>query len=176
MLIDQIKADRLAALKSRDELKKNLLGTLVAAATKDSKAPDDAAVAKTVRSFLKSLEETIGLLAGRGLDTAQQRAETAILQGYLPQPLSEAALRASIHVNKPRTASPTTAAATPKSMARSYAFWEASSLSASFALSARSISSALSPRPWASAGALTRHMSRSARRVPAGRPGRSRWA
>ena len=96
MLIDQIKADRLAALKSRDELKKNLLGTLVAAATKDSKVPDDAAVAKTVRSFLKSLEETIGLLAGKGLDAAQQRAEVAILQGYLPQPLSEAALRSSI--------------------------------------------------------------------------------
>lgn len=96
MLIDQIKADRLAALKSRDELTKNLLSTLVAAATKDSKAPDDAAVTKTVRSFLKSLEETIGLLAGKGLDTAQQRAEVAILQGYLPRPLSEAALRASI--------------------------------------------------------------------------------
>ena len=96
MLIDGIKADRLAALKSRDELKKNLLSTLVAAATKDSKAPDDAAVARTVRSFLKSLEETAGLLAGKGLDTAQQRAEAAILQGYLPQPLSEAALRSSI--------------------------------------------------------------------------------
>ena len=96
MLIDELKADRLAALKSRDELKKNLLGTLVAAATKDSKAPDDAAVARTVRSFLKSLEETAGLLAGKGLDAAQQRAEVAILQDYLPQPLSEAALRASI--------------------------------------------------------------------------------
>ena len=96
MLIDELKADRLAALKSRDELKKNLLGTLVAAATKDSKVPDDAAVAKTVRSFLKSLEETIGLLAGKGLESAKQRAEVAILQGYLPQPLSEAALRSSI--------------------------------------------------------------------------------
>lgn len=96
MLIDQIKADRLAALKSRDELKKNLLGTLVAAATKDSKVPDDAAVAKALRSFLKALEETIGLLEGKGLDAAQQRAETAILLGYLPQPLSEAALRSSI--------------------------------------------------------------------------------
>lgn len=96
MLIDQIKTDRLAALKSRDELKKNLLGTLIAAATKDSKVPDDAAVAKALRSFLKALEETIGLLEGKGLDAAQQRAETAILQGYLPQPLSEAALRSSI--------------------------------------------------------------------------------
>lgn len=96
MLIERIKADRLAAMKSRDELKKNLLGTLVAAATKDSKNPDDAAVGKTLRSFLKSLEETIGLLDGKGLDTAPQRAEAAILQAYLPQPLSELALRVSI--------------------------------------------------------------------------------
>jgi uncharacterized protein len=96
MLIERIKADRLAAMKSRDELKKNLLSTLVAAATKDSKAPDDAAVAKTLRSFLKSLEETTGLLEGKGLDAGQQRAEAAILQDYLPQPLSELALRVSI--------------------------------------------------------------------------------
>jgi uncharacterized protein len=96
MLIERIKADRLAAMKSRDELKKNLLSTLVAAATKDSKAPDDAAVAKTLRSFLKSLEETIGLLQRKGLDAGQQRAEADILQGYLPQTLSELALRVSI--------------------------------------------------------------------------------
>ena len=48
MLIDQIKADRLAAMKARDELKKNLLGTLFAAATKDGKAPDDATVLRTI--------------------------------------------------------------------------------------------------------------------------------
>ena len=77
MLIERIKADRLAAMKSRDELKKNLLSTLVAAATKDSKAPDDAAVVKTLRSFLKSLEETIVLLEGKRLDAAQQRTEAA---------------------------------------------------------------------------------------------------
>ncbi len=95
-MIERIKADRLAAMKSRDELEKNLLSTLVAAATKDSKAPDDAAVAKTLRSFLKSLEETIGLLQSKGLDAGQKRAEADILQGYLPQPLSELALRVSI--------------------------------------------------------------------------------
>ncbi len=72
MLIDRIKEDRLLALKARDELKKNLLGTLVAAATKDGKTPDDAAVLKTIRSFLKSLDETAGLLEARGLDTGVQ--------------------------------------------------------------------------------------------------------
>jgi uncharacterized protein YqeY len=96
MLIETLKADRLVAMKARDELKKNLLGTLLAAATKETKAPDDAAVARTIRSFLKSLDETIQLLAGKGLDAGPQRAEKAILEGYLPRMLPEAELRASI--------------------------------------------------------------------------------
>lgn len=96
MLIDTIKADRLQAMKAKDELKKNLLGTLYAAATKDAKAPDDAAVIKTVRSFVKAGEETIALVEARGLDASPQRAERAILEAYLPRLLSEPELRASI--------------------------------------------------------------------------------
>ena len=96
MLIETLKADRLAAMKARDELKKNLLGTLLAAATKETKTPDDAAVTKAIRSFLKSLDETIGLLEGKGLDAGPQRAEKAILEGYLPRMLPEAELQASI--------------------------------------------------------------------------------
>ena len=96
MLIDRIKEDRLVAMKARDELKKNLLGTLFAAATKDGKSPDDSAVVKTIRSFLKSIEETAALLQARGLNADAQRAEQAILESYLPQTLGEAELRASI--------------------------------------------------------------------------------
>lgn len=96
MLIERIKADRLQAMKARDELRKNLLGTLIAAATKDAKAPDDAAVARTIRAFLKSLQETRALLEGKGLDAGRQKAEAAILDAYLPQAPDEAALRASI--------------------------------------------------------------------------------
>lgn len=96
MLIEAIKADRLQALKGREELKKNLLGTLFAAATKDTKIPDDAAVVRTVRSFLKSTEETIGLLEGKGLDATAARAERAILETYLPRTLADADLRASV--------------------------------------------------------------------------------
>jgi uncharacterized protein YqeY len=96
MLIERIKADRLQAMKARDELRKNLLGTLVAAASKDAKAPDDAAVVRAIRAFLKSLQETRALLEGRGLDAGRQKAEAAILEAYLPQVLDEAALRASI--------------------------------------------------------------------------------
>lgn len=96
MLIDRIKADRLEAMKARDGLRKNLLSTLAAAAAKDTKTPDDATVLKTVRSFLKSVDETIALLDGKNLDAAPQRAEKAILEGYLPRALGEAELAASV--------------------------------------------------------------------------------
>jgi uncharacterized protein YqeY len=81
-------------MKERDELRKNLLGTLYAAATKDAKAPDDAAVVRTVRAFVKSLDETITALGER--DTTAQRREKAILESYLPRMLDETSLRASI--------------------------------------------------------------------------------
>ena len=96
MLLDRIKADRLAAMKERDELRKNLLGTLVAAASRETKIPDDSAVLRAIRSFLVSLEETIGLVEDRGGDAGQQRTEKAILEAYLPQGLSESELEASI--------------------------------------------------------------------------------
>lgn len=94
MLIDTIRTDRLAAMKQRDELRKDLLGTLFAAATKDSKTPDDAMVLRTVRAFVKSLDETIAVLKDR--DSSKQQREKAILEAYLPQSLSAEALDASI--------------------------------------------------------------------------------
>ncbi|WP_027135181.1 GatB/YqeY domain-containing protein [Geminicoccus roseus] len=93
-LYDQLKADRLSAMKARDEVAKNLLGTLLAAAGKDSKSPDDDTVVRTIRAFLKSVEETIGHLAGR--DISVQEREKAILESYLPTVLDEDATRASV--------------------------------------------------------------------------------
>jgi uncharacterized protein YqeY len=96
MLIERIKDDRLQAMKARDELKKNLLGTLYAAATKEGKTPADASVLKTIRAFVKSLDETATLLRERGLDATQQQTERVILGAYLPRALSEEELRTSI--------------------------------------------------------------------------------
>jgi uncharacterized protein YqeY len=53
-------------------------------------------VVRTVRSFVKASEETIGLVEARGLDASAQRAERAILEAYLPRVLSEPELQASI--------------------------------------------------------------------------------
>lgn len=94
MLVDTIRADRLAAMKARDELRRDLLGTLLAAASREAKAPDDATVVRTIRSFLKSLDETIALLAGR--DASQQLREKEILEAYLPRMLGAAELEAAV--------------------------------------------------------------------------------
>ena len=96
MLLDRIKADRIAAMKERDEVRRNLLGTLLGAASKETKTPDDEMIVRTIRSFLKALDETIGLIEDRGGSAGQQRAERAILESYLPQVLAEAELEASI--------------------------------------------------------------------------------
>ena len=93
-LFDQLRADRIAAMKARDDVAKNLLGTLIAAAGKDDKAPDDATVIRTVRAFLKNVEETIAHLAGR--DSSVQERERAILAAYLPAMLDEAATQAAV--------------------------------------------------------------------------------
>ena len=93
-LIETIRTDRLAAMKERDELRRNLLGTLYAAATRETKTPDDATVQRTIRAFLKALDETIAALGAR--DSTVQQRERALLEAYLPTTLGEAALRASI--------------------------------------------------------------------------------
>ena len=95
MLLDRIKADRIGAMKERDEVRKNLLGTLLGAATKDSKPGrrDDRAHHPLVPEVARR-DDRAG--RGRGGSAGQQRAEKAILEGYLPQALSEAELEASI--------------------------------------------------------------------------------
>jgi uncharacterized protein YqeY len=94
VLIDTIRADRLVAMKARDELRKNLLGTLFASATRESKTPDDASVVRTIRSFIKSLDETIGALKDR--DGSLQHREKDILASYLPAGLSADELAAAV--------------------------------------------------------------------------------
>jgi uncharacterized protein YqeY len=94
MLIDTIRADRLEAMKARDELRKNLLGTLFAAATKDTKTPDDGTVVRSIRAFVKSLDETITLLGDR--DSSAQRREKELLEAYLPRGVDAATMNADI--------------------------------------------------------------------------------
>ena len=96
-LLTQIRADSLTARKQRDAVASSLLITLLSEASvsglNDGKREStDAEVQATVRKFLKGNAEALGV---RPNDETLIR-EKALLEGYLPQQMSDAALREAI--------------------------------------------------------------------------------
>jgi uncharacterized protein YqeY len=118
-LLDELKADQLAARKSNDRLKADLLTTLIGEATQITTeefkrgvtAVTDEKVAATVAKFLKSTKLTLENLASErarlieaGSDASKVDAriraaesEQAILSSYSPQQMTEAELREAIN-------------------------------------------------------------------------------
>jgi len=100
MLIERMKEERLKALKSRDEKKKNLLGVLIADACKDEKQPDDATVIRFVKKFIENAKDNLAVLEkGSGAAASKEDAqkEIEILTEYLPSQLTGDALKEAIH-------------------------------------------------------------------------------
>ncbi|MBP7704924.1 MAG: GatB/YqeY domain-containing protein [Caulobacter sp.] len=117
-LLDALKADQLAARKSNDRLKADLLTTLIGEAaqitTEEFKRGvtevTDEKVAATVAKFLKNTKLTLENLAGErarlieaGGDASKVEArmkaaetEQAILSSYSPKQMTEAELREAI--------------------------------------------------------------------------------
>ena len=118
-LLDELKADQLAARKSNDRLKADLLTTLIGEATQITTeefkrgvtAVTDEKVAATVAKFLKSTKLTLENLASErarlietGGDASKVDAritaaetEQAILSTYSPKQMTEAELRDAIN-------------------------------------------------------------------------------
>jgi uncharacterized protein len=99
MLIDKIRADRMSAMKIRDEKKKSLLGVLIADASKDEKQPDDTTVIRFVKKFIENAKETASAIekgSGSPAGAADAQREIAILTEYLPTQLSGDQLVAAI--------------------------------------------------------------------------------
>lgn len=100
-ILQQIRADKLAARKSGDSLRSSLLTTLDAEASKvgkdkENRESTDEEVVQVIRKFLKGLEETSEALRKAGRPTEQQDSEKTILTGYLPKQLSTEELSAVI--------------------------------------------------------------------------------
>lgn len=96
-LLSQIRDQSLAARKAKDTVAVALLVTLLSEAERpgldDGKREStDAEVMATVRKFLKNIGETI---AARG-ETDTLVREKTILEGFLPQQMSEDQLREAI--------------------------------------------------------------------------------
>ena len=118
-LLDTLKADQLAARKSNDRLKADLLSTLIGEATQITTEEfkrgvtevTDEKVAATVAKFLKNTKQTLENLASErarlidaGSDASKVDAriaaaetEQAILSSYSPQQMTEAELREAIN-------------------------------------------------------------------------------
>lgn len=98
MLIDTIKADLLTARRERNSTSVSVLSTLIGELTNSSKMVDgvkviaDDLVVKTVKKFIKNMEETLAISP----DSEYLRTEIEILEPYLPKSLSQSELETVI--------------------------------------------------------------------------------
>jgi uncharacterized protein YqeY len=84
MLFNDLKVLKNEALKNNDNIKKNLLSTLIAEASKNDKEPKDEIVISTIRKFINNNNEVLKLKHIELL-----LIENTILTNLLPQSLSE---------------------------------------------------------------------------------------
>lgn len=88
MLFELIKKDRIQAMKDKDTLKRDLLGTLIGEASKQVKDPTDESVTSTIKKFIKNDEDTIKLISDNEAISILNK-EITILESYLPKQLTE---------------------------------------------------------------------------------------
>lgn len=97
-LINEIKTRQIAARKASDSKQASLLTTLLGEAAMVGKnagrETTDAEVVAVVKKFIKNVDETIAALEARNQLSADYHVEREILEQFLPQQLSETALRA----------------------------------------------------------------------------------
>ncbi len=101
-LIDQVQADMVAAMKSRNEARLNALRMVKAALMKlkvDSPKPlDEAAEMQVLKSLIKQRTEAADAFrnAGREEQAAKEEAERALIEQYLPAAATEEEIDAAI--------------------------------------------------------------------------------
>jgi len=103
-LKDRLRADRVVAMKARDELAKNTLGMALTAIQLEEVAgevarelTDDEVLKVLTREAAKRKDSAEAYAAGRRPELAEKElAEAAILQAYLPAALSEGELDALV--------------------------------------------------------------------------------
>ncbi|HZM72820.1 MAG TPA: GatB/YqeY domain-containing protein [Candidatus Polarisedimenticolia bacterium] len=118
-LRDRLHADVTAAMRSGDTLRRDTLrmaeNAIYNAEKRDRRAYSDDEVAVVLGREVKTRRESIDAFekGGRADLAAKEAAEIAILQGYLPEPLTEDEVDALV-----REAIVTTAASSPRDMGK----------------------------------------------------------
>jgi len=96
MLIEKIRADRMAAFKIKDQFTKDLLGTLIGEACRVQKEPDDASVISTIKKFIHNIDFTLVVPNITDDQSNQLKAELKMLMTYLPTQMTEDEVRNEI--------------------------------------------------------------------------------
>jgi len=96
-LIDRIRTDLTAAMKAKDAVRQRTLRSAIAAvqeaevAGKEAATLDDAGVQKVIKAQIKRRNDSIDAYneAGRADRAADEQAEIAVLQDYVPADLTD---------------------------------------------------------------------------------------
>lgn len=105
MLIDDIREDRMAAMKAKDAVLRGLLDVLIGDCCKAVKQPSDEDVVKMVKKFINNCELTIAKakeFPNENTPAIIEAAEVEIklLEVYLPSQMAEADIVAAIEKAK----------------------------------------------------------------------------
>lgn len=102
MLYDTLKADRIQAMKDRDQVKKDLLGTLVGQVDLDASKPglkhepkSDLHCIALIKKFLDDNRYTQSMVTDEA-ETARLKREAEVLNSYMPKQLTAEELRTVI--------------------------------------------------------------------------------
>ena len=92
-LIEQIRADRMAAYKAKENIKKDVLGCLISDSCKESKEPEDEKVLATIKKFIDGANDVIKHADQRDYEKYKAEQEIIILSAYRPAQLTEDEIR-----------------------------------------------------------------------------------
>lgn len=97
-LIEKIRADRIIAFKAKENIKKNLLGCLIADSCKEDKEPDDIKVLAMIKKFIEGAELVIKNSKDGDFEHYKASMEIDILKTYRPCQLSEEDIRGLVNL------------------------------------------------------------------------------
>jgi uncharacterized protein YqeY len=95
-LIDKLKEDRIQAFKTKESIKKNILGCLISDSTKQDKQPDDSVVYALIKKYIENCQLVIEKSEIGSSSFFQASMEIDILESYQPEQLTEEDIRVII--------------------------------------------------------------------------------
>lgn len=106
-LLERVQNARSYARTNKNTRNANVLGVVIADATRATKTPTDAAVIKVVQGLIASNRETMNLLPAGSIEVEQLAVENTFLDKFLPERLTGDELRAIVEARLKEIDSPT---------------------------------------------------------------------